>query len=433
MKSSNSVILSLLAMSMMKKIGSGNKHSGVFSIETLENFLPKMPKDIVSQFKNANSSLSSGESMGVEVHGNSMFLPELLENNSIDCVITSPPYYDIVNYTDSPGQIGLQTSSEEYIRFLVNVFAPFLSALKDEGSLFVNIGVKQRDLNIYSRFVSTMESVGWSLIDQITWVKSNPSPTTSRKLRQDNEFIFVFGKKGRQTKLYSMVEKARTAGRSLGAAPRRNKNEVVRILKEGTTKKYKVAHSTWTLPTIAVKWNSRERERIFLDRFSGTRFEKYADQVINKKHQAIMNPIIARNCIWLGTRPGDIIVDPFSGMGTVTQMAKVMGRVGIGLELDTVNSLSSVIGRNIINSNSKAWDHYTVRDLTKTPYVEPVSEDDPLLDMSNTRAHIVKKTLFIDAQPYNFSQPKSFFPVVEREDVSEHVSMLLNLIRNGIQ
>src|ERR1051325_1800657 len=70
---------------------------------------------------------------------NALNAPWQMENNSIDCCVTSPPYWGLRDY-NNPGQIGLEKSPEEYVQKMVQVFNEVYRVLKPTGTLWLNLG-----------------------------------------------------------------------------------------------------------------------------------------------------------------------------------------------------------------------------------------------------------------------------------------------------
>ena len=124
---------------------------------------------------------------------------ELLENDSIKCIITSPPYFQCRNYNNHEKQIGLEKTVDEYINTLCNVFDKLKPKLTEDGNLFVNIGDKySKDkslLLVPFEFANEMKNRGWILRNDIIWHKPNfqPSPVKDR-LANAHEHIFHFVK-----------------------------------------------------------------------------------------------------------------------------------------------------------------------------------------------------------------------------------------------
>ncbi|MDF2844764.1 MAG: putative adenine-specific DNA-methyltransferase [Herbinix sp.] len=170
-------------------------------------------------------------------HGDALEILKTLPDNSVDCGVTSPPYYGLRDY-GVDGQIGLEESPEEYINRLVSVFREFRRVLKPEGTLWVNIGdsyvgtggdrknpvsnkifnqqqqsnpkdgryqrtqtlkeggLKPKDLmGIPWLLAFALRADGWYLRQDIVWNKPNPMPeSVTDRCTKSHEYIFLFSK-----------------------------------------------------------------------------------------------------------------------------------------------------------------------------------------------------------------------------------------------
>jgi len=120
-----------------------------------------------------------------------------IPSNSIDLVVTSPPYWGQRDY-GVKGQIGIEEDPEEYINKLLIAFNELRRVLKDSGSFFLNIGDKYVEKNLQMipfKLAIKMQSYGWALRNSIIWHKTNAMPS-SLKDRFSNTYepIFFFVK-----------------------------------------------------------------------------------------------------------------------------------------------------------------------------------------------------------------------------------------------
>ena len=160
------------------------------------------------------------------------FLRDLPEN-SVDCCVTSPPYYGLRDY-NVIGQIGLEETPEKYISRLVSVFQEVRRVLKPEGTLWINIGdsyagsgkgawknktaqkeiyvpnpgsiitrmpnvwegIKPKDLiGIPWMLAFALRSAGWYLRQDLIWEKPNCMPESVKdRCVKSHEYIFLFSK-----------------------------------------------------------------------------------------------------------------------------------------------------------------------------------------------------------------------------------------------
>ena len=242
-------------------------------------------------------------------------LPQL-ETRSVQCCVTSPPYWGLRDY-DHSAQIGAESSPEEYVENLVGIFHEVRRVLADDGTFWLNVGdgyarnggtgncgpnaqvgntkkliqrrnctvpdcwgLKDRDLmGLPWRVAFALQADGWLLRSKITWVKKAPMPESVRN-RPSNatEEVFLFSK----TPHYYYD------------------NQAVREETGANLKNY------WLLGPDS----------------SGM------------PHPAVFPKELARRCILLSSRPGDLVLDPFSGSGTTGLVAAELNRRAILIELN---------------------------------------------------------------------------------------------------
>lgn len=265
----------------------------------------------------SNPALSRFASGEVEILvGDSRKILPRLEHASIQCCITSPPYWGLRDY-DHPAQIGAEASPEAYVQRLVVIFRAVRRALSDDGTLWLNIGdgyarnggtgrsgpnarvantkkliqkrncrvpdcwgLKDRDLlGLPWRVAFALQADGWLLRSNITWIKRAPMPESVRN-RPSNatEQVFLFSKKPKY--FYDNLAIREASGANL--------------------------RNYWMLGP---------------DSGGGG-------------HPAVFPRELARRCILLGSRPGDTILDPFSGSGTTGVAAAELNRRAILIELN---------------------------------------------------------------------------------------------------
>jgi DNA modification methylase len=141
--------------------------------------------------------LTSFEASPLFLLGDALPVLQYLPDESIDCCMTSPPYWGKRQYSN--GGLGLEEDYEDYITKLVTIFAQVKRVLKPEGSFWFNIGDSYLDkqlLGIPWRVVlALIDQQGWILRNEVIWnkVKGGPDNTTDR-LRNIHEQIFHFVK-----------------------------------------------------------------------------------------------------------------------------------------------------------------------------------------------------------------------------------------------
>ena len=292
-----------------------------------------------------------------------------LENNSIKCVITSPPYYKARNYGNTD-QIGLEETPEKYVESLVNVFEGLKTKITSDGNLFVNLGDKY-DKNkslmlIPSLFAIKMIENGWILRNKIIWYKPNhqPSPVKDR-LTNTYEEIFHFTK---QRKYYYDLDSIRIPieyNEKEGEKARKRfkerieqsdlseeqkslaMEELIRLHKEKRINKdarlkLKGSHKTLFGGDSNLSGRAKELEtKGFYFHCNNPKGKNLGDLLsVNIKshkgiHEAIFPEELVVPLIKVGSGEGDIVLDPFAGTGTTCRVAEDLGRVGLGVELNS--------------------------------------------------------------------------------------------------
>lgn len=292
-----------------------------------------------------------------------------LENNSIKCVITSPPYYKARNYGNTD-QIGLEETPEKYVESLVNVFEGLKTKITSDGNLFVNLGDKY-DKNKSLMLIPTLFAIqmienGWILRNKIIWYKPNhqPSPVKDR-LTNTYEEIFHFTK---QRKYYYDLDSIRVPiehdEKEGEKAHKRFKErieqsdlseeqkslameELSRLHKENRINKdarlkLKGSHKTLFGGDSDLSGRAKELEtKGFYFHCSNPKGKNLGDLLsVNIKshkgiHEAIFPEELVIPLIKVGSGEGDIVLDPFAGTGTTCRVAEDLGRVGLGVELNS--------------------------------------------------------------------------------------------------
>ena len=138
--------------------------------------------------------------------GNCRKLLKEIPRKSIQSTITSPPYYGLRDYGEDD-QIGLEETPEEYVANLVEVFREVRETLRDDGTLWLNLGdtycgasaipgIKEKDLiGIPWMVAFALRNDGWYLRQDIIWHKPNPMPAAVKdRCTKSHEYIFLLSK-----------------------------------------------------------------------------------------------------------------------------------------------------------------------------------------------------------------------------------------------
>jgi DNA modification methylase len=247
-----------------------------------------------------------------------------MPSRSVQCCVTSPPYWGLRDY-GVDGQLGLEPSPAEYVERLVEVFGEVRRVLADDGVLWLNLGdsysrstvghIKHKDLvGIPWRVAFALQSDGWYLRSDIIWHKPNPMPESVRdRPTKAHEYVFLLTKQARYYYDNVAIKELSTSGeRFHGGYAAASPDGTQRNIRNGR-------HSQDNNSTL--NRNRRDVWTVSTTPFSGAHF-------------AVMPCKLVEPCIKAGSRLGDLILDPFSGSGTVGVVALRHGRSYVGLELN---------------------------------------------------------------------------------------------------
>lgn len=142
-------------------------------------------------------SLQQQDWMNHILHGDALKVMSELPDESIDCIVTSPPYYSQRDYR-TPSQIGGERTPEKYIDILTRVFSESKRVLRSDGTFWLNIGDKYQDGNLLGlpwRLALALKENGWCLRSDIIWHKPNAMPSSVKnRPTTDHEYVFLFCK-----------------------------------------------------------------------------------------------------------------------------------------------------------------------------------------------------------------------------------------------
>lgn len=277
-----------------------------------------------------------------------------LPTASVNCVVTSPPYFGLRDY-GTPGQYGLEASPAEYVETMRVVFAEARRVLADDGTLWLNLGdsynntaagqnacnanrdgssdAKQRTaediagrrkalldkalpaknmLMIPERVALALQEDEWILRNRIIWAKPNAMPeSVTDRLSQKYEPIFLFSKRQRYWfDLDAIREPHAAPGRRAGVtafqACNVNHQRTATGAYSGSGERGRNPGDVWQISPRP---------------FPGAHFATF--------------PIdLPLRCIKAGCRPGGTVLDPFSGSGTTGAAARQLGRQYVGIDLN---------------------------------------------------------------------------------------------------
>jgi site-specific DNA-methyltransferase (adenine-specific) len=251
---------------------------------------------------------------------------QALPDESVDCLVTSPPYYGQRDYR-SQDQVGQEETPEHYIETLGVVFEEAKRVLKATGSLWLNLGDKYVDgelLGMPWRVAFTLKQRGWKLRSDIIWHKPNAMPSSVKnRPTPDHEYIFLFVKSDayfydtdairEPHKTFTAESKMRGGRRHFGIAggtPERGKNAGSHL------------HTgRWDQAFHPLGRSKRTVWSVPLSKF-------------REAHFAVFPETLIQPCIQAGCPKSGIVLDPFFGSGTTGVVATKLARDFIGIELN---------------------------------------------------------------------------------------------------
>ena len=289
-----------------------------------------------------------------------------IKPGSVQTCITSPPYFGLRDYGHDE-QLGLEQTPDEYVANMVEVFRGVRDALADDGTLWLNLGdsynvsggaggdyspgglkegqpkypgrdvkgLKPKDLiGIPWRLAFALQADGWWLRQDIIWAKPNPMPeSVTDRCTKSHEYLFLLTKSARYYYDHEAIKEPAVA-----------------------TNFHDYTGTSYQAPGQSPQTGNRKSPRFGGDKYGDSDDPKHAtksgneyqfDGTRNKRdvwtiptkpfagaHFAVMPEALVEPCILAGSRPGDTVLDPFAGSGTVGVVAKRHTRRFIGCELN---------------------------------------------------------------------------------------------------
>jgi DNA modification methylase len=322
------------------------------------------------------------------LNANALQIP--LADGTIQTCVTSPPYYGLRDY-GIDGQLGLEQTPQEYIDNMVAVFREVWRVMRDDGTLWLNLGdsyaggngnggvgpasskqvsnqgsyfgdtVKSKRmergsgrwgggdrkvdglqptqlLGIPWRVALALQADGWYLRSDIIWHKPNPMPeSVTDRPTKSHEYIFLLTKSARyyyDSEAIKEPPAESTGPRKLRGVSSDHKNidgapgqtpHSMNQPRDNIKKQDALGKATYT------GFNDRYQP---VESVNKRTVWTVATQPYPGAHFATFPPKLIEPCILAGSRPGDIVLDPFSGSGTTGRVAVQYGRQYVGLELN---------------------------------------------------------------------------------------------------
>jgi site-specific DNA-methyltransferase (adenine-specific) len=289
-----------------------NLDSGKGSINSLVKRLEKQANDQVNRQAVPDSyELNLGD---VKVFNHTCEDMFELADKSVTSFVTSPPYFAMRDYGNGVSELGLESNRNEYLKNLINIFNECNRVLKDDGSLMVNINEKVENgsyRGVVHQFVGAMLNNGWDLNDEIIWLKNNPVYTGGNRTVRSHEYIFHFVKKGCKSFYYD-TELAKKVSDPNG------------FCVYGTDNKPKF-FSGMDFRGNVLRTNVAN---------TGELRKQCKDAGFILTHSATFPLSVPTLLVLLTSKPGDLVVDPFNGTGSVGEVCRYSGRNYVGYELN---------------------------------------------------------------------------------------------------
>ena len=288
--------------------------------------------------------------------GDSLEVLKTMDDESVHCCVTSPPYWALRNY-DHPDQLGQEATPEGYVDNLVAIMGEVHRVLRSDGTLWLNLGdtyagtgykgkhkdpknpkgrngqandaknhkvpgLKSKDMvGIPWRVAFALQEDGWWLRSDIIWHKTNPMPIpVNDRPTSCHEYIFLLAK----SKHYYYDKDAILE-------PLKDQN---RVEQEGGS-------------GFGGRKHAGNRDKTLNNAYSGTLYDATKLKGKNKRdvwtvatngyrgaHFAVYPPKLIEPCILAGCPDGGVVLDPFSGSGTTGVVAMNNGKNYIGIELN---------------------------------------------------------------------------------------------------
>lgn len=258
----------------------------------------------------------AGLGSGFLLIGDALRALEGFDDATFQAVVTSPPYWGLRDY-GMDGQIGAEPTVDGFVERLVKVFSEVRRTLRDDGTLWLNIGdsytsggrtwrqsdkklaargmsyrpatpegLKPKDLiGVPWRLASALQLDGWYLRSEVIWQKPNVQPESVKdRPARSHEFVFMLTKSERYLYNYDAVKVPTDDGRRM-----------------------KARKDVWSINTEA---------------FPDAHFATFPTGLVTP-------------CVLASSNEGDVVLDPFFGSGTVGEVCINLGRKFVGIELSS--------------------------------------------------------------------------------------------------
>ena len=299
--------------------------------------LMKNYKEAVDERAKSNpviESLEYAENNRVKLYNKSSLDLSDQEDNSIQVAITSQPYWSMRIYPDGVSkdeiQFGREPNVDDFVKRSVEFYRGIKRVLKDEGSLFINIGEAYKNgvssLSTH-KLVVEMVNDGWFLVQTIKWKKTNAKPQGNiKRLRPVTEEIFHFVKNPTNFKYKELVFWSECENIEVQTGC----NDEISGDKKVKTPKYSLKRPRISLSDFL---DSQKIKGVIEGSiFNWSKLKKIDPDYI---HVAPSPEYLGIIPILMTSDPGDTVLDIFNGSGTFVDTALWLGRNGVGYDTDS--------------------------------------------------------------------------------------------------
>ena len=340
-------------------------------------YITKKPKngEQLKPLSQDNGSLASSFRDKI-LHGDSLETLARIPDGVFNMCVTSPPYWGLRDY-GKDGQIGLEKTPEEYVEKLVNLFHEVSRTLRDDGTLWLNLGdsyngsggagyqfgdpkkpriehfnnpnqkykgLKPKDLcGIPWRVAFALQADGWYLRSDIIWNKPNPMPESVKdRPTKSHEYLFLLSKNSKYYYDNKAIMEIAT-----GYDGRKDTIFKGSIKYKPDDACPRPGGERWpsTISHKNLQYDGQDANSFHKSRAEGTPDKQYparnkrsvwtvATKPFTGAHFAVFPPELVIPCILAGCPKGGLVLDPFFGSGTTGETANRLGRYFCGIELN---------------------------------------------------------------------------------------------------
>ena len=295
------------------------------------------------------------------IKGDAIELLKNIEERSINTCITSPPYWGLRNYNDESKQLGMEDTSEEFVENLVNVFKQVKRVLRDDGTVWLNLGdsyAKNKQLaGLPWRVALALQLDGWYLRQDIIWNKPNPMPESIRdRCTKAHEYIFLLTKKAKYYYDNEAIKEDAVSYKEKKWASHKQINH--ESTNKGSTRKFARVPAGWeTGKGSHGSYNKEGTSKNGCYELSSKRNKRSVWTVTTKPfkgaHFATFPKDLIEPCVLAGCPKGGTVLDPFSGSGTTGIVAAQHNRNAVLLELNQeyIDLAKARINKEVANAN----------------------------------------------------------------------------------